>query len=278
MLLSSYERAYRFLCLENNASSKRLINTYLYAISQNLQAYINNDLELKSRVEYFDILNTEIEFFVQSHPINSITSIKHDIEGLYNGNEDSLSNYYIGSKRRSVVLDFPETAGQKALQVTYVGGVSTQATLSTFAIDTTVGTFIVDKYVRGAISGSVGIIKAFTSNVSMQVEVLYGVFKVGEVLNMQNDEGGTNIGSISCNLTSKTVEALCEIYPEITLACEIQMRYNIKTKDDFEVMQIGKDSIMRRPNQHYLANNGTYNDIQPEVRSLLNKHRRYILQ
>lgn len=169
MLLSSYERAYRFLCVENNMDNKRLLNQYLYAVSANIQAYINNDLELKSRVEYHDIQNLEREFFVKSHPVVSVASVYTDYLGLFDGSQQLLSDYFIGARARSVVVQFPEMPGKRTLKITYTGGVSTTGTLSTFAVSGVTGTFLVDKFLHGVTSGAVGIIKSFTPNTSIQI-------------------------------------------------------------------------------------------------------------
>ena len=271
--LTSLERLSRVLCVELTPKNKAKLSGLLYAVSANIQAYINNDLELSQKEEFFDIHSKEREFWVGSLPIVSISEVAYDFQSDFSGGESIVNDYTTGKHERSVLLEFTEIPGKKVLKVTYIGGKSTEATLSTYAISGISGSFIVNKFVTGAISGAVGIVKAF-STTSMQVDVLYGVFKASETLSMQNTEGGADIGGIIATLDSKTVESLVETNPDISTACELQIGYNFRLHDSFEVTNIEKDKTVRRDTQKDLTYNGTYNDLQPEVRSLLNKYRR----
>jgi hypothetical protein len=235
------------------------------------------DFESVSRTEYFNVRINETEFWVNAIPISSITSVKHDLDGEFNGNESDLSDFYIGRGDRSVVLDYAVTPGKKVLQIVYTGGSSSQPTKSTFAISSPSGTFLKDKFARGSISGAVGIICANSTGTSIQIDNLYGTFVVGDVLAMQNTEGGTDVGGIAATIDSITVQSLAEVLPEVPLACEMQIRYNVKTKENFELTGIEKDKTSRRANQEQLTFRGAFQDLQPEVRSMLNKHRRITL-
>ena len=272
MLLSSVERVSRFLCVDLSTANKRILNNYLLAVSNQIEAYLGINFELVERTEYFDIKNVEREFWLTGVPLSSITNVYHDSDGFFDGAETTLttSEFHAGKDNRSIVLDYSLIPGKRALKVVYIGGVSSTATKSTFAISSVLGTFVKDKYITGSVSGAVGIIQTTTAATSIQINTLYGKFVVGETLTMQNDEGGTDVVNVSAVISSITVQSLSEILPEVFLACDIQLRYNIKTKDDFELTNVDKDGTTRRPSQHYLTYDGKFNDLQPEVRSMIN--------
>ena len=277
ILLSSYNRLTRALCVEDNAKNRRAITSSLYAVSSNIQAYINRDLELGTKIEDFDIHNKETEFWIKAPPVNSITSVYHDFSGLFDGSEQALTDYFIGRGKSSIVINYPETSGKRVLRVTYNGGLSASATMGTYGIGSVIGTFLADKFVTGSVTGATGIIVSVSAT-SITIDVLYGAFAVGDVLTMQTTEGGTDSPGISASITSVTVQSLVEMVPDITQACELQISYNFGTRNDFEVTNIKNDETSRRDTQKELTYSGTYNDLQPEVRSLLNKYKRYVMQ
>ena len=276
MLLSSVERLIRFLCVEDTATNRRVLNQYLYGISAQIESYLNTKFSLVSRTEYFDVRPNELEYWVQGVPITTITSVSHDIDGQFDGSESTLSDSHTGKLDKSVVLDYEVTPGKKALKIVYTGGYASTPTKSTFAISSIQGTFLADKYVTGATSGAVGIITATTAATPIIVDVLYGAFEVGESLTMQTTEGGADTSGVSAIIDSKTVESLAEVVPEVPLACEMQIRYNVTTKGDFEVSKIEKDKTTRR-DMDKLFFSGKFVDLQPEVRSMLSRFKRITL-
>ena len=279
MWLSSLNRVKKYLCLsDSDPKNERLIRQSLSSVSANVEAYLNSEFELKARTEYFNIHRREIEFWLKAIPITSIASIKHDFDGLFNGGEQTLTDFYIGRDARSVVLDFPEEKGKRVLQVNYTGGVSASSSVSTFAIGTVTGGFIVNNFVYGKESGAYGIIQETTSGPTLKVDVLAGTFKNGEELETSGSEFGGVATGVGATITALTEQSFVELRPEIAQAVEIQIGYMLRVKDTNEVLTIDKDETTRRQSQQELTFRGAYQDLQPEVRSLLNKHRRYIMQ
>lgn len=276
LLLSSLERLKRFVCVDLDSKNTSRLAGYLYAVSSNIQAYINNDLELKTHIQFYDIFGNEIEFWTRSIPITSITEIAHDFEGLYDGGESLLTDFHTGSDDRSVVLDFPETPGKKSLRVTYVGGAASTATLSTYTLTGVTGSFVTGDFVRNTNLNARGIIKSFLSDV-LVVDVLYGVFNVDDVLTMQATEDGGDIGGIGGTILTVDVRSLVEARPDIAMACDIQVAYNFRTFNNFESINIKKNQTNRRQIQNIHSNMNTYVDLQPEVRSMLQKYRRFLI-
>lgn len=275
--LSSYQRLRRYVgqatLITDNNQNKRDLLVWLSIVSAQVEKYLNRTILSQSRTEYFDVGYVQKEFFPKAIPVSSITSVKSDSSGLYNGSEYSLgtTEYFIGAESRSVVLPYGVGwVAPKGLQLIYTGGLCSHAVNSVFAITAT-GTWVINNYCEGQTSGAVGILKAVSAT-SLTVEVLYGVFEVGETLHHHTSEDGSDSTSITAVLDSKTSTALCESYPDITGAVELQNRYMWQNKMLFESQSVGTDGkSMRSNNQQSIIN-----ILQPEAIALLDMYRRKI--
>lgn len=279
MLLSSYERARRHLCVEDTAANRRIINQYLYGVSASIESYLDRQFEKISRTEYFNLSEGDREFFVSAPGITTLTTVKIDSTGEFTGSETELTDSFIGRSGNSVVLQFGQIPSKRGLQIVYTGGIATTTSISTYTLTTVVGSFSVGEFVEGMNSGALGIITAFnTVSEVMSVDVLYGTFLVAETLRKRDTEEAGFSNGITAVLSTIDVQSLVELEPEIALAVETQLRYNVKTKDDFENKTVTKDMVSRRDNNVLaLGGNGNaYFDLQPETRSLLAKHRRHV--
>jgi len=278
MVLTSIERLLRFSRLEDNATNRRNLNLYMHTVSNQIQSYLNTDFALAQKTEYFDVRNTERQFWVRAIPIVTIDSVYHDASGEYDGSEAEVTGSIIGKNNRSVILDYSLSVGRKVIRIIYTGGVSTTATKSTFAVSNIQGTFLVDRFVTGSNSGAVGIVSAFDSSAeTIQIDTLYGIFSTDDSLTMQTTEGGIDIAGIGCDIDSITVQSFSEIYPEISLAVDTQIDYLIRTSGDSENTSVQKDGVSRRSVQTEITFRGAYQTLQPEARSLINAHRRLTL-
>jgi hypothetical protein len=111
------------------------------------------------------------------------------------------------------------------------------------------------------------------SSTSIVVEVLYGVFVAGETLTEMDSESDTGASDAVATLTTKAATALCEAYPEITLATEMQIRFMWKHKLDFENTTITKDGQTLRQTPSISAEF----PIRQEVAAMLNNYRRLVV-
>ena len=186
---------------------------------------------------------------------------------------------FIGRSGNSVVLKFSKIPGTRGLEVVYKGGVATTASISTYTLASIIGSFAVNEFIEGLTSGAFGIIKTFnTVSKVMTVDVLYGTFIAGETLNKRTTEDAGLSSGVSATLSSVDVKSFVEVYPEVAQAVDIQTRYNVKTKDDFENKTVTKDMVSRRDTAKVIDTKGSniYSDLQPETRSLINKFRRHV--
>lgn len=252
MLLSSYDRLLRYLAgqgndsLTDDSNNRRDISFWISSISAKVETYLKRSLETESKTEYFDVTYARDEYWVKNVPISSITSVKLDSSGLFDGSETTLSSneYYIGSQEASVVLTSTKSwTIRRGLQIVYTGGLAVHGTQSIFAVADSTG-WNVDKFCFGETSGAFGIIKAAGSN-SLTIEILYGIFTVGETLTEYIDES-MNTSDASTTLSSKTRTSLAESYPAIVNACEMQIRYMHSHRNDFENDSSERDGVTLR--------------------------------
>lgn len=277
MLLTSYNRMLRYLAghgddnMTNDVDNRRDILFWIPAISERIKNYLNRTIVIESRTEYFDINKRQYEFWVKNAPITTITSVKEDSTGQYDGSESTLdsSDYHIGTENSSVVLQYYRSyCASKALQIVYTGGLAYDPTKSVFAVASSTG-WEANKFCVGSTSGAKGIISAVGTN-ELTIDVLFGKFIVSETITEYDEESETTAGATT-TISSKTREALCEGYPQIVEACENEVRFMIQHKHDFENNSSERDGTTLRRDSHKRAT------LQPETRLLLDPLRVPIL-
>lgn len=254
--------------LTNDAAQKSQVLPWINTVSNQVEKYLNREIHTESRTEYFDIKYGTVQLWPAAPPISSVTSLYADSTGLWDGDESELDDYYIGADSYSVNLDYPENyTANKALRLIYTGGLAYSGVQSVFAVTGVSGTWAVDKFAVGGDSNSVGIVKA-ASSTSITLEVLYGYFEDGETLTEYDSESSQGSSDGTATISSVTRRALCEAYPEITSATEMQIRYFWKHKHDYEVNGINESGqTTRAQNRQRILN------LQPEVVALLDPYR-----
>lgn len=272
MDLTSYRRVLFALGsndpLTDDFKSRRIFSNWVPAISAKVETFLDRKIELTTHIEYANSIERALEYFIDAYPIQSITSVYSDMLGLYNGNEVAESNYYIGETGNSIVLDTSIKSAHKGLKFTYIGGLAVHGVNSTFVIENEGATaFAANNYVEGQTSQAMGYVisKAGTTIV---IEVLYGVFQVGEQIKGKTTWDNANfITNMEADIASVTSRSLAEAYPNITRACELEIRYMNDHKSDFENAGTTKAGTNRRDmTKDY--------DLVPEVRSLLEPYAR----
>lgn len=275
-LLSSLDRLRRYIGIDDTTANNRLLTTFLMATTKNIEKFLNRKFLSQSYTEYFDVeSDIQMTFFPKAIPISSITSAYADSTGLYDGSvEGLLTDYYIGKDSNSVVLDYPIIRAPKGLRIIYTGGLSAHGTRSTLALTSIVGTFTAGNFVTGSLSGAVGKIVSTAAVTPLVVETLMGEWEVGDVLSSQATEGGANISNVSATVSALTIQAACELYPELAMACEMQIRYMWKHKDDFENRGVNKDGTIFQDLPKKAVNIYV---LRPEVRSMCQGFKRYAM-
>ena len=273
MQLTSWRRL-RHILGKNEPLADDFINKRIYlpmiaSISSRIETYLDRIIKLDTYTEYFDTLAGQRNYPVKAWPISSVTSVKSDSLGLYDGSESTESNYYIGIDSNAVVLDSSVVPARKGLQIVYIGGLALHGTQSQFVLASEGGTEIAaGNYVRGQTSGASGYVIEKTLT-TITIEVLYGYFQEDETIEAAAGEDDDAISGATAVLDSVTLRCLAESYPDIVLACEMEIRYMVDHRFDYENFSTGKNTTRKDMTQDY--------NLLPEVRSLLDTYTEFRL-
>jgi len=276
MNLTSYERMRRYAAsindnkINDNTSFRRGILSQIPVVSSDIEGYINRKCETGQYTEYYDVTYNQRLYQVQNYPISTIDEISLDIEGQFDGYEQVLSSsdYTYDEYRSGIVLLCSQWwTGFRSIKIKYVGGLASSAINSVYTLSSVSGTITPGLYCIGDSSLSCGIVRSTSATVpSVNVEVLYGVYTVGEGLNFYSSEDGSGTYLASSILQSKTSIALCESHPSIVNAAEVEVYYRYRHKGNFENVSTQKDGTSVRTQGEAC--------LRPETKNLLKKYRR----
>jgi hypothetical protein len=282
-MLSSIYKLSRYAGLIYDAGNERLTNRqkllgWQAAVSNLVETYCHRRFIIESRTELFDVTPQQKSFRPMGVPLVSITSVKADTEGRYDGTSDytlDSGDYRIGTDSMSLVVGYPVTPGLGALQIVSTGGLAYHAVRSVFA--GTVTGVTNGWYCTNATGTAVGIVRA-NSATSIAIENLYGYFEGTDVLSFATKEeslfdANSLQSSASATLTSCTQRGLSEAYPDLERAVEIEVRYMAQHQRDFENVSTLQDQTQRR--QHTFFQKEYV--FQPETLAILGRYRRIIL-
>lgn len=275
MLLTTVDRALLYLEVNDNASNRLKLLDWITSISSKIETWLQRDIQLTSRTEYFDTVQNKREYFPKAIPIAASPAavVSRDPLGQYTGGETVLvadDDYIFSGSMRSVVLLTPRDPAFRGLRLVYTGGLASVTARSVFATSTGSGTPAVGNYVQGQTSGSIGLLRAYAAGGAATIEVLAGIFEVEQVkcyptVLLNNDP------TITFNITSVTTRSLVESDPAIVKAAEIELRYMYAHKDDFENAMTGKEGTQRRPVMTHFSR---LPFLQPEAEALLSNYKR----
>lgn len=269
MLLSSLNRLYLVLELTKNLTTDIVLTNLLHSVSKNILNFLDRDIEIGLKCEYFDSIYKKQEYFVNAYPISSITMVQSDVYGDYNGDEYTYTTdqYRIGVNSDSIIIDNMLNSFEKGFKVIYTGGLASHATQSVFGIKNAVdGTMTVGNYVKGGISESLGKIIDISST-SLTVEIIAGEFQDEEVLTEYSTLGGT-AGSKTVQIDNITSKCLAEAYSDIVRACEMQVRYEYIHRNNFE----NKEENSQNSGMKIVKRDYKGGILLPEVEALLQSY------
>jgi len=279
MLLTSSNRLYRYIgdvdnSLTSSVANDRLLLDWITAVSQKVEGWLDRSIQIAERTEYFDTMRGRLVYYPKAIPVTTLTSVYEDWTGLYSGtSESAITDSYIGTESRTIVLPYVLPAYPKGMRIVYTGGMAYHAVNSLFAIGSITSTMAVGDYVKGATSGAVGIVRsAVTSeSTSVTIENLWGIFEASERVDKTSTEGGTAGGTSYFTISSITRQSLAEAYPAIVRAVEIECRYHWKHKHDFENSATSPDgSSVRSKDEAY--------SLQAETKAMLAPYRRLVVE
>lgn len=283
MLISSLYKLSRYTGLSYESGSEKLTNrqkllSWQAAVSNLAETYCHRRFIIESRTEKFDVTQGQRSFYPMGVPVVSITSVKSDTWGRYDGTSDytlGSADYRAGVDSMSVVTNVAPLPGLGALQIVSTGGLAYHAVRSVFA--GSVSGVTNGWYCTNATGTAVGIARANSAS-SITIENLYGVFGDTDTLSFATKEeslfdSNSLQSGASAVLTSCTQRSLSEGYPDLERAVEIEVRFMAKHQLDFENVSTMNDQTQRR--QHTIYQREYV--FQPETLAILGRYRRIIL-
>ncbi len=270
---------------EQQRADRRIIMVWAQSISTSFQNYCNREFLIRERTQFFDVLGTQ-DFFVKAVPVVSITEIANDPLGLFQGDQWILQNdiYHLSQTGNSIQMVYNVmTGGWNAARIKYLGGLAYHATQSTFLITgvTGVDNITPGNFAYGSNSESMGKVVSITAvdgsdpaAYSLVLDNIYGSFQILDALTFQSSYNGQDIPATSANIVDITFQSLCEAFPELNRALEIELRYMQKHEADYENKSDGgKYGSERRTVD---PSTGFY-PFQPETMAILDQFKRTLM-
>jgi len=285
MLLSSIRRVRSHVMgmqsapMTTSNDNDRLLKQWLVTVSRAIEKYLDRDLEIGAKIEYYTLSSRRKQFWINAPPIIMPSTnvwdgdVYVDLEGLFTGRESIIPYCFPDEYFSSVRFPYAywmEWTGVKSIRVRYNGGLAAHAVNSVYTLAATqTGTWAAGSYVAGSLSGAVGVVVSYAAaTLALTVENYYGAFVVGDVLNQTTAEA-TGSATATGTISALFSRCLVEVAPEIVSACEAQVRYMWKHTSDFENVGSVKDGTTTR------APLLTIHEwpFIPEVRDLLQPYR-----
>jgi len=278
LVLTSYERLRRYIAdtndgaLSTSTALKFQLDQWARAVSAKIEKFLNRELHIEERTQYWDTRSNVVEYPVPATPITSITDVYEDTTAQWTAPTImATTDYRVNVQENAVLFEVPRPAYRKSLRARYLGGIAYSGTRSVYAVTYASGLFTVGNYVQGTTSDAMGIVRASATG-TVTIEVLRAGFEVDETLTEYTDEDATTASGETATITAATSLAAVETYPDIVAACEVECRYMWKHKDTFEASSTNRDgtSIRRESTTAGLM-------LTKEAVNLLMPHRRHYI-
>jgi hypothetical protein len=280
--LTSVARAKAYLGVSDSKEDGSL-GRVVASASSRVEAYLRriDSLELKERTITISATLGQRKFYLPAYPITSVASVKYDATGLFTGSEITITDFHI-VEGRAVQIDALLSAyspisivGPNTVRITYTGGLAAHPVNSVWVKSTDAGgTLTVGKYIQGATSLAIGIIRARGAT-SITIETLSGIFQAAETITEYttytvNTSGGVLSAAtgVTASLTSCSSQSLAEAFPALVEGVELHIRYYRTNRDNFGNIQVSVDNVQRMSRSDLKAD---YFSL-PEVRDLLSPY------
>lgn len=227
--------------------TRRSLLQWILDASSRVQNHCHREMLIQERTQYFNVDQSRMEYFPSATPILSIFSLRNDPLGLFAGGEWTLppADYRINAGAYSFEPVFSQLMpGRNALEAVLTGGLAYHGTQSTFTVGgvespENLATDSGAVYAYGNLSESIGRVVGYTASLvsgagTLVVETYAGVFVPGEDLTFQTELYAQDIPSTGATITAIKKQSLCEAYPDISRAMELEIRYLEKHEMDFE--------------------------------------------
>jgi len=252
--------------LGDTVTAQRIVQGWIHSVSLNIKRYLDREIYIKDYTEYLDTIYNQYTYKTVVSPVWSVTSVELDSSGEFDGSEQDVNDYYITTYQDGITIDnnWDISNTIRGLKIVYSGGFAYHPVNSVFDVT---NAFVADNYVVGSATNAMGKVIA-TDGDTATIEVLNGVFAVGDVLTEYVDLTTLETTGETGTITDVTKRSLAESYTDIVEAAEMQIRYMHQHKDDFENSGTTKEGETLR------RSDGAPAKLQPEVRMMLDPYRR----
>ncbi len=260
--------------LTDNLANRRMLVSWIAAVSNQIENHMNRTLLIGDEVEYFDVLFGKTEYFVKRVPVISVSKVEIDPLGMWDAANlpAQLPYNHPGAGDRSVCIQHPllfPSPAKKAIRITYNGGMANSSVISGYTMTQVTSAYAAGQYIFGQSSGSVGLVVSYTALTKLLViENYYGQFQTGETILAYDDEQQSVPLRVTDTISAIYSPSLCDMAPEVVTACEMQVRYNYTHQKDFENSSTGKDGTTQR----FRLNAFESSPLLPEVIHMLNPY------
>ncbi len=255
--------------------------TWAQTISTSFENYLNRELLIGERTEYFDVINGGLTYFVRAVPVIEFLSVQNDATGQFSGSEWTLTHgqdYYLSSTGNNLQIWFdlliPVARG---LKVTYVGGLAYHAVNSTFTVSGVTGAdnVVPGRYAYGDTSEAIGKVVSYNDTTkALVLESINGIFMAGESLTFQSAIYAQDIATTGATILTIDRQSLVEQFPDLNQAMQIELRYMNKHQMNFEDTSAG--GVQGSTYRHTEGDYRPYT-FQPETLGILNRYRRFLV-
>ncbi len=255
--------------------------TWAQTISTGFQNYLNRELLIGERTEYFDVINGGLTYFVRAVPVVDFLEVQNDATGQFNGSEWTLvkdQDYYLSATGNSLQIWFdiliPVARG---LKVTYIGGLAYHAVNSTFTVTGVTGAsnIVPGRYAYGDTSEAIGKVISYDDTTkTLVLESINGIFQAGEGLSFQSGIYAQDIAATSATILTIDRQSLVEQFPDLNQAMQMELRYMNKHEFNFEDKEQG--GIQGSMSRSLTGDVAPYT-FRPETLAILNRYRRFLV-
>ncbi len=253
--------------------------TWAQTISTSFENYLNRELLIGERTEYFNVIPGGLTYFVRAVPVVEFLEVQNDATGQFNGSEWTLvhgQDYYLAATGNNLQIWFniliPVARG---LKVKYVGGLAWHAVNSTFTVGTVTGgsNIVTGRYAYGNTSEAIGKVVNYTGT-TLVLESINGIFMAGETLTFQSAPYAQDIAATAATIVTIDRQSLVEQFPDLNQAMQIELRYMNKHQMNFEDTSAG--GVQGSTYRHTEGDYRPYT-FQPETLGILNRYRRFLV-
>ncbi len=268
---SSIERVLFYIdpdqSLTRSIKDKRVVANLLNSVTRHVEQYLQRDIIISSKTEYFDSIYGQRIFYPSSYPVWQITSVKIDGTGEFAGQETTLDTdeYFINPERSSIVVERAFSDRERCMQLVYTAGLAYHATHSVYECSQGSTQLSVGNYVKADSSESIGKVIAVTDD-TITLEVIDGIFQIETITGFEDIIDWVPTGA-QASITGYVQRSLAESNTDICRAVELQCSYMYRHASDFENIGTNTDGTTLR------RQNGTA-ALEPEVRLLLDPYRK----